>query len=92
MRRHVGTTFQEGPNAASTVRNAISQLISAAFGKGSERARGTSNQSRDGRSGRARAELGSEECTRRRPRNYCRIRPGVEFVLFAQRVELKTAH
>jgi hypothetical protein len=50
----------------------MSRLISAAFGKGSGRARGTLKtqtgglENPDGRSGRAQAELGAEECTRRR--------------------------
>src|SRR5215469_3295370 len=50
----------------------MSRPISAAFGKGSGRARGTLKtqtgglENPDGRSGRAQAELGSAECTRRR--------------------------
>src|SRR5262244_659699 len=50
----------------------MSRPISAAFGKGSGRARGTLKtqtgglENPDGRSGRAQAELGAEDCTRRR--------------------------
>src|SRR5215472_12074946 len=50
----------------------MSRPISAAFGKGSGRARGTLKtqtgglENPDGRSGRAQAELAAEECTRRR--------------------------
>src|SRR5215471_19078035 len=61
-----------GRHDVLTVRNSMSRLISAAFGKGSGRARGTLKtqtgglENPDGRSGRAQAELGAEECTRRR--------------------------
>src|SRR5215469_17120146 len=55
-----------------TVRNSMSRPISAAFGKGSGRARGTLKtqtgglENPDGRSGRAQVELAAEKCTRRR--------------------------
>src|SRR5215470_44444 len=58
MRRHVDAPVEEGPKSALTVRNLISRPLSAAFGNGSERARGTLKNP-DGPSGRARAELGS---------------------------------
>src|SRR5215472_10897753 len=58
MRRQVDTTFEEGPKSALTVRNSIFRPLSAAFGNGSGRARGTLKNP-DGPSGRARAELGS---------------------------------
>ena len=63
--------FWEGSKPALTVRNSISRPISAAFGKGSERVRGTLKtltgglENPDGISAGA-PELGSEECTRRR--------------------------
>src|SRR5215470_6195812 len=61
-----------GRHDVLTVRNSMSWPISAAFGKGSGRARDTLKtqtgglENPDGRSGRAQAELGAEECTRRR--------------------------
>src|SRR5262252_6457482 len=72
MRRHIDTRCWYGSKPPLTVRNLIFRPLSAAFGKGSGRARGTLKtqtgglENPDGRSGRAQAELGAEECTRRR--------------------------